>query len=392
MGQQHKNETVKRAAIGLALTVTWLLLLAAPASAHTVSGIGATDWKSVLTSVSPQVAGLTVKIVEDGSRIEIVNHGPEVLVFGYQGEDYLRVGPQGVFENLQSPSTYLNCSRAGCAVPAGINKDNPPVWKKISSGQTVRYHDHRSHWMGSVLPPDVARAPSTYRVEADWTINMAQGSTPIMVKGYYAWVPGVSPFPWLVAAAVLVAVGASLGLLISWGIPLAIAVVIVTINDIYHAVGIAGFWSGNFGYRLEKFFSGSYYSMAGWVLGLLCGWLIVRKRVDGLYAAVFAGGSAALFTGLLDFTVLYRSQAPFTASITIDRVTVVISLGLGLGVAIGALLAIRESNVEFDEGDYADEDPEDADEDPDDADDAGEENEDLHEEDEDLTDGTITSR
>jgi hypothetical protein len=56
---------------------------------------------------------------------------------------------------------------------------------------------------------------------------------------------------------------------------------------------------------------------------------------------VFAGGSAALFTGLLDFTVLSRSQAPFAGPITLDRWTVVSSLGLGLGVAIGALLAIR---------------------------------------------------
>ena len=74
-----------------------------------------------------------------------------------------------------------------------------------------------------------------------------------------------------------------------------------------------------------------------------------------MYAAVFAGGSAALFTGLLDFAVLSRSQAPFTASIFVDRVTVIISLGLGLGVAVGALLAIRASKPALEGDEYDDE-------------------------------------
>ncbi|MDQ1357861.1 MAG: hypothetical protein QOG44_2234 [Acidimicrobiaceae bacterium] len=349
---------VKRAALMLAMVLGVVLVQAQPASAHSVSGVGATNWKSVLTSVSPSVPGLTVKLVEGGSRIEVVNHGPEILVVGYEGEPYLRVGPQGVFENLQSPATYLNCSRAGCSFPAGINKDGPPKWKKISSGQTARWHDHRAHFMGTQLPPDVAQAPNKVHQEANWEIAMTQGSTPITVKGNYTWIPGSSPLPWLLVALALAAVGAALGLLGAWGVPLAVALVVVTVNDIYHAVGIAWFWSGGFVYRLEKFFSGSFYSFVGWALGFVAVWLLVRRRVDGLYAAVFAGGSAALFTGLLDITVLSRSQAPFGGSLVVDRVTVVISLGLGLGVAVGALIGIRASRpeLELDDADDFDDD------------------------------------
>ncbi|MDQ1391563.1 MAG: hypothetical protein QOF30_540 [Acidimicrobiaceae bacterium] len=338
---------VKRAALMLATVLGFVLLPAQPASAHTVSGVGATNWKSVLTSVTPALPGLTVKLVEGGSRIELINHGPEVLVFGYEGEPYLRVGPQGVFENLQSPATYLNCSRTGCSFPAGLNKDGPPQWKKISSGQTTRWHDHRAHFMGSQLPPDVAQSPNKIHQEADWVITMTQGSTPITVKGNYTWIPGSSPLPWLLVALALAALGAALGLLGAWGVPLAVALLVVTVNDVYHAVGIAWFWSGSFVYRLEQFFSGSFYSFVGWALGIVAAWLLMRRRVDGLYAAVFAGGSAALFTGLLDITVLSRSQAPFGGSLSVDRVTVVISLGLGLGVAIGALIGIRASRPEL---------------------------------------------
>ncbi len=344
---------VRRAAAVLIFAVGWLVVLAQPASAHTVSGLGATNWKSNITSISPQVPGLTVKLVEDGSRLEVTNTGPEITIIGYEGEQYLQVGPQGVFENLESPATYLNCSRTGCPIPGGLDLSGPPKWKKISSGHIARYHDHRTHWMGTTPPPDITRAPNQFHVQADWTVTMTQGPTLITVKGDYVWVPGSSPIPWILVALVLAAVGAGLGLLGLWGAPLAVAAVVVTLNDLYHAIGIAGFWSGNFTYRFEKFFSGSYYSIVGWALGFVGAWLLVRRRVDGLYAVVFAGGSAALFTGLLDITVLSRSQAPFTASITIDRITVAISLGLGIGVAIGSLIAIRATKPELD-GDYDD--------------------------------------
>jgi hypothetical protein len=346
---------VRRAALVVAAVVGWLVLLAQPASAHTVSGVGATNWKSVLTSVTPEVAGIKVQLVEGGSRIEVTNHGPELVVMGYEGEPYLRVGPQGVFENLQSPATYLNCSRTGCSFPAGLNKDGPPRWKKISSGQTARWHDHRAHYMGSQLPPDVARAPNQVHQEATWEIAMTQGPTAIAIRGNYTWVPGSSPAPWLLLALVFAGVGVALGVLGAWGVPLAAALVVLTVNDVYHAVGIAWFWSGSTVYRLERFFSGSFFSIVGWVLGAVAAWLLVRKRVDGLYAAVFAGGSAALFTGLLDLGVLSRSQAPFTGSITVDRVTVALSLGLGIGVGIGALIAIRASRPELEADDYDDE-------------------------------------
>ncbi|HEX3424658.1 MAG TPA: hypothetical protein VHT30_00910 [Acidimicrobiales bacterium] len=342
---------MKRAAAVLIVALGWLMVLAQPASAHTVSGVGATNWASNLTSISPKPAGLSVKLVEDGSRLEVSNTGPEITILGYEGEPYLRVGPHGVYENLESPATYLNCSRTGCAIPGGLNLTGPPNWKKISSGHVARYHDHRTHWMGSSPPPNVTRAPNQFHVEASWNVTMMQGSTPIVVKGNYVWIPGTSAIPWILVALVLAAVGAGLGLLGLWGLPLAAAVVVLTVNDVYHSIGIAAFWSGDFTYKLGKFFSGSYYSMVGWALGLIGAWLLLRRRVDGLYAAVFAGGSAALFTGLLDFTVLSRSQAPFTASITVDRITVAVSLGLGLGVAIGALIAIRATRPEL-EDDY----------------------------------------
>jgi len=315
--------------------------MATPASAHTVSGVGATNWRTTLIGLNPAVPGISVRVVETGSRLELTNTGAELVVLGYEGEPYLRVGPQGVFENTLSPATYLNCRRTGCPVPANANPQAPPQWKKISDGHTVRWHDHRIHWMGGQPPPDVQQAPNQVHQRPPWTVTLQQGATTIAVTGHLTWVPGPSPIPWLLLAALLAAVAVAIGLTGAWGPPLAALVGIVTVNDLYHALGIAFSVSGSLSARMSRFFSGSFYSIIGWVLGLLAIRLLLRRRVDGLYAAAFAGVSAALFTGLLDISVLSHTEAPFNGSMTVDRITVAVSLGLGVGVAAASVLALR---------------------------------------------------
>jgi hypothetical protein len=342
---------MRRAVFAGLVTVLWLVSLAQPASAHTVSGVGATNWKITITGLKPAVPGLSVKVIEDGRRLELTNHGPDVVVLGYDLEPYLRVGPHGVFENTLSPTAYLNCSRKSCPVSPAARPQAPPEWKQIASGQTARWHDHRTHWMGTRPPPDVERAPNQVHQEPPWKFNLVQGETLIALTGRLTWVPGQNPAPWLLLALALAVVAAALGVFGYWGVPLAILVAVLTINDVYHAVGIAWTFAGGFWTKFGKLFSGSFYSMIGWVLGLIAVWLLIRRRLDGLYAAVFAGISAALFTGLLDITVLSRSQAPFDGLIGVDQLTVAISLGLGVGVATAGFVALRRVPHETDASD-----------------------------------------
>jgi hypothetical protein len=323
------------------MALVWLVALAPPASAHTVSGVGATNWLTTLLAVSPQVPGLSVKVIESGSRLELTNHGPEVVVLGYEQEPYLRVGPEGVFDNVLSPATYLNCSRTGCPVPAEANGQAPPRWRRVSNSQTARWHDHRIHWMGAQLPPDVRRTPGRLHIRPPWTVTLKQGLTPITITGQLAWVPGSSPLPWVLLALALLVGAAVIGLAGQWGWPLAVLVGLLTVNDLYHALAIGFSVAGGFWTHMLRFFAGSFYSMIGWILGLLAVRMLLGRRIDGLYAAAFAGVSAALFTGLLDVAVLSRSQAPFAGPIVFDRVTVAVSLGLGVGVAVGSIIALR---------------------------------------------------
>src|SRR5437764_832098 len=68
-----------------------------------------TNWRSTLEAVTPPVTGVRVSVVDLSQRLKLSNAGPtEVMVLGYHGEPYLRVGPAGVFENVRSPAHFLN--------------------------------------------------------------------------------------------------------------------------------------------------------------------------------------------------------------------------------------------------------------------------------------------
>ena len=346
----------RRLLAALAVAGFWLVALAGPASAHSVSGIGATNWKTTLTAVSPSVPGLTVKVVENGSRLEVTNHGPEVVVFGYQGEPYLRVGPSGVFANTLSPAAYLNCSRTGCGVPPVADAQAPPVWARVSAGQTALWHDHRIHWMGRQLPPEVAAAPGKLHVQAAFAIALRQGSTDIAVTGRYTWVPGQRPLPWLLLAAGLFAGGAAVAVAVagrwsprpSWRL-LAVVAAAFTAIDVQHAIAIAWSSAGNPTYRIAQLLEGNSFSIPGWILGLIAVRLLWRRQARGLMAAAGLGLSTALFTGLLDLGVLSRSGAPYRGPLILDRASVAVSLGLGAGLAVGALVAARRLRPTYDD-------------------------------------------
>ena len=52
------------------------LVPANPAAAHDVGGVGATNFRTSLTSVTPAVPGLTLRVIENGSRLELRNDTP----------------------------------------------------------------------------------------------------------------------------------------------------------------------------------------------------------------------------------------------------------------------------------------------------------------------------
>lgn len=328
------------------ISLAWVVAAATPASAHGVSGVSATNYRTRLKVVTPVVEGVAVKVIETGSRLQLVNRtAREVTVLGYQDEPYLRVGPAGVFENRRSPATYLNSNRQGNApIPSNADSSAKPEWKKISSGQVARWHDHRIHWMGKQDPPTVRRAPDrSHVVIPEWRVEMRQGSTSIEAKGDLVWVPAPSALPWMALAAGLFVAALVVGLRPWWARALAVLLGLLVVVDAFHAFGIAFAGVGSPGTKVARVLGGGFFSLVAWVVGGFGVWLLLRRKPDGLYLAAFAGVLVALFGGVADLAILARSQVPFALAPSLARLAVGVSIGLGLGVAVASVLVLRRT-------------------------------------------------
>jgi hypothetical protein len=322
------------------------------ASAHTISGVGATNFHTVIIDQLPVVRGLTLKVIEDGNLLELDNDtGRVAIILGYQNEPYLRVGPGGVDENTRSTSTYINATRAGNTVPpASADDDAAPVWKNISSKPVAQWHDHSSHYMLTTLPPNVRARPATRQLVSTWNI-VAKILTPtgatqtVQWDGQLLWIPGHSGLPWWIVAAVLGLAAAGTALLRRWRLLLSVAGAVLVVADITHSLGIAldratgvfgGFVSSNIGDGL---------AWIGIVVGIV---LTLRRQVAGMFVL----GAAALVVGVVggagDAATLNHSTAPFAAPLWLARVLVSATLGIGIGVTIGCVLGVRRHDRESD--------------------------------------------
>ncbi len=192
----------------LAVIVYAVLVAMVPASAalaHGGTGGDSSDYRISITGYLGNPSGMHLGIVELGNRVEVVRtEAAEVLVLGYEGEPYLRLDSDGVWENVNSPAHYLNADRfAATQPPSGVTAASEPSWIRISTGDSVRWHDHRTHWMSSIPPESVTAEPDVEQlVHADQVDMRIDGRT-VAAMVEVTWMPKPEATLWLVATSVL---------------------------------------------------------------------------------------------------------------------------------------------------------------------------------------------
>ena len=201
---------VARAALALAAGLLVLVVVAAPAAAHG-RGSDATNYDSQITA-TPDLDGVSWTIYGGDEFLEVTNTSDqELLVLGYEDEPYVRVGPDGVFENVNSKATYLNTDRyAQVAPPPSAGADAEPEWRKVSDSDSFAWHDHRIHWMSTDLPPQIVDTGVRTPV-MEWSVPFQVDGETLEVTGSLTWVPSPAVWPWL-AVALLATLPALLGL------------------------------------------------------------------------------------------------------------------------------------------------------------------------------------
>jgi len=326
--------------IGILVVCATVVISAAPASAHGLGGLKPTDYQTRLGPIRPSVPGITLVAVDLGTRLELTNTtAHDVIVEGYDGEPYLRVGPRGVFENTRSPATYFNRSvNPSGPAPKQADAKAPPVWKQTSDGTTARWHDHRAHYMGTVDPPVVQRDRSHPHVIDTFRIGMHTDGQALSATGHIVWVPPPSPWPWVIAALVIAAIVFALSRTRVYRTVFAVVLVVLTAVELAHVIGLWGASSASGVTKLVQ----SAYSIGGILLGVLA---LVWMRRRGTEAAIPLVLVATIFLfvagGLADLTSLGASQLPTTFPNWLARLLVTTMLGLGAGLAAAAAFRLR---------------------------------------------------
>lgn len=328
-----------RVAVLLAIVAGTLVAVARPASAD--GGPVATNYKTSVLSVQPSAEGVSMRVIETGSRFEVTNSTrSDLVVLGYHGEPYLRIGPGGVFENRLSPAAYLGGARPEGAVPTTADPTAPPQWRKVAEGHTARWQDQRITWIANQDPPQVRRQPrQRHVVIPSWSVKMTLGGSPLAARGNVVWVPAPEPLPWALLAIAGFVAGMVPGLRRPWSARLGRGLGMLVVVDVFHALGIAWARAGGAGERLGSL-AGSPLSFVVWAIAAVGIAMLARRSTDGLLAAALAGSFIALNGGLAHVSNLFRSQIPYAWGPDLARALVALSIGIGAGVTAGAVIAL----------------------------------------------------
>jgi hypothetical protein len=303
--------------------------------AHGGTAVQRSDHRAELDGFSPKVAGVTARLVDDGTRIELDADGHEVVVLGYEGEPYLLVDEGGVYENALSPSTYLNRSLTGDAIPAEADSDSEPRWEKLDDGTVVRWHDHALH-----VPPGQALGT---RDESRWSIPLRIDGEEVLLDGRLVTLPKPSMAPWLLAAAAIaiaVIVTARRG---GTGTTMALLAALVAV-DAARIYGIAFGTPAWLASPVDVLSDQWALLIVGWGMAIAAFVLYGRgRRWDATAAALVASAVITVEGGILELDDLASAGLTSALPVGVARAAIAIVLGLGVGLTIRAGLSLRRA-------------------------------------------------
>lgn len=196
------------------LLLTVLLIIPGSMPQRADAHQGDPNYRSEIEAVRPGFLadGLTFTVGNYDDFISLSNRsGSTVIVEGYRGEPYLRFLPDGRVEaNTRSPAWFANRDRYGEGeVPDFADAEAAPRWKPVGEEGRFAWHDHRSHWMGKGVPPQVTD-PSVRTEVFGYSIPLEVDGRRAELTGTLFWVGsggGAPLWPFLLLGGLAIGAG-----------------------------------------------------------------------------------------------------------------------------------------------------------------------------------------
>ncbi len=324
-----------RFAVALLVSIVGVVLLGAgPAAADPP---GPTDYQTEIVSIEPP-ADIDMGVIGGDSFLEMAVLGSiDVVVLGYEAEPYLRFDADGtVYENLRSPTRYLNEDRYGAReIPPDASADAEPQWERVDDDAHYAWHDHRAHWMNPSRP--VGRSPGDQILEA--VVPIEVDGVPVSVTVQSTWLPAPSVWPAVlggVVGAALVAMGLLLAGGRFVGVPLALTA----------AAALAMGWMAYSSVPAEAGASLLLWALPATAVVVAVAGAIALARGPSFMGAglMAAGGLELVLWAWTRWDALVRAIVPTDAPEDLDRAVITAALVVGLGsLVIGALRLFESS-------------------------------------------------
>ncbi|MDQ1439088.1 MAG: hypothetical protein QOK43_2717 [Acidimicrobiaceae bacterium] len=142
--------------------------------------------RAVIDSITPRLPkGVVIEArISVADQLVVQNAtSTDLIVLGEQGEPFLRIGPQGAFANLKSPTWYKSNDPTGAAIPPkDADPAAEPVFGRMTSEPAWGWFDHRLH-RGVMATPPAVKNRKPVRLES-WTVPMRYGDQAVTVKGH----------------------------------------------------------------------------------------------------------------------------------------------------------------------------------------------------------------
>jgi hypothetical protein len=307
-----------------AAVVVAALVLPDAARAHVgKSAPVATNFVAHISGLRPVSGAVEAKVVDGDRQLWLrVNAATTVLIPGAANEPLLRFDRAGVFVNRRSLTAQSDRIDRFDLRP-NPNPKAPPLWHRLTSGHSYRWHEHRLH----ALEP-LARGHHTTASVGRWAVPLLIDGQPHTLAGTLVYHPPGSAWPWILLACALAAIAAA---------ALAVSAVVARRLAVLAAlVAVLLVWMVRIGrelYGRPGVGVGGYIELAlTSLVGLLLLWGLLHRDEEVRLFTAFLVGFGCLYQGLTMLPVMTHAIALTTLPTAVARPSVAAILGLGGGV------------------------------------------------------------